>query len=59
MKEQKELSMAVIIGAIICLILCVITVENKLAVCVCGIAIGMQIMLLIDILKKRRSDKES
>ncbi len=58
MKEKTaNISMSVIIGAIICLIICILNVDSKLAIVVCSIAIGMHIMLIIDIFKKRKRDK--
>ena len=46
--KEKKLSIAVILGAIICIIICILNNDSKLYVVMGGIAIGMQIMLIVD-----------
>lgn len=46
--KEKKLSIAVILGAIICIIICILNNDSKLYAVMGGIAIGMQIMLIVD-----------
>lgn len=55
--KKTTINIPVIIGAIICLTICIINVQNKLAVSVCGMGIGMQVMLLIDTIKDKIEKK--
>lgn len=45
-------SMWVYIGAIISLFVVIVTVDDKAAVVVCSMAMGMQMMSLVDAVKK-------
>ncbi len=57
-KEKTKIGMPIIICAIIFLMICILNTENKPAVAVCSIAIGMHLMLLFDIVKERKSDSK-
>lgn len=46
--KEKKLSIVVILGAIICIIICILNNDSKLYAVMGGIAIGMQIMLIVD-----------
>lgn len=46
------------LGAIICLIICILNVDSKLTIVMGGIAIGMQIMLIMDQIQKRNKGKK-
>lgn len=57
MSEEMEIimnKMWIYIGAIISLLCVIIAEDNKTAVVVCSIAMGMQIMSLVDVILERR-----
>lgn len=57
-KEKGKISISIITCTMIFVLICVLETENKLALVVGGIAIGSHIMLLFDMLEKRKSDKK-
>lgn len=59
MKEKdNNVSLIAILGAIVCLTICILTSDSELVKIVCGIGIGMQIILAIDNIGKRKRDKQ-
>lgn len=55
MKENK-ISIFVILGAIICIIICILNNDSKIFSVIGGIVIGMQIMLILDKFHKGKKE---
>ena len=44
----EKLNIVIMLCEIICLIICILETDSKLAIVVCSIAIGMQLMRMLD-----------
>ena len=51
---KKKLNIVIALCAIICLIICICETDSKLAIVVCSIGIGMQFMLILDKITKKK-----
>lgn len=57
-KKTAKIRILAMLGAIICLIICILNVDSKLTIVIGGIAIGMHIMLIMDQIQKRNKGKK-
>lgn len=57
-KNNNNVSLIAILGAIVCLTGCILTADSELAKIVCSMALGMHIMSLVDAVQKRKRDKQ-
>ena len=56
-EKTAKIRILAMLGAIICLIICILNVDSKLAIVMGGIAIGMHIMLIMDQTQKGNKEK--
>lgn len=57
-EKTAKIRILAMLGAIICLIICILNVDSKLTIVIGGIAIGMHIMLIMDQIQKRNKGKK-
>ena len=57
-EKTAKIRILAMLGAIICLIICILNVDSKLTIVIGGIAIGMHIMLIMDQTQKRNKEKK-
>ena len=57
-KKTAKIRILAMLGAIICLIICILNVDSKLTIVIGGIAIGMHIMLIMDQIQKRNKGEK-